>query len=326
MSQQFIPLSDLVPRPAPLRSWERVRVSQPVNWVIELIAEATGTFIYTYAGAGATAAYVLGNILKVEGLSNVFQIGLAYAVGIALALIICWSLTDWLNAQPTSAGYFSPGYIIHAMIFKGFNPWKGLRYIIAEIFGAYIACLLVYVQYKVLIHEAVDALIAANLYDALMFTPSGPGGIFGLYVSPGSDLTQVLLNEFVCDFVLGLAVFSLTDLSNPITTPSMMPWAIALSYAVFIWGFSPVGLAANAARDVGGRLAALTLFGRGAAGGSYAALAALTNIPATLLAGAFYELVLADSARVVHDGVRWRMGESERESVGSVEKASVERA
>ena len=71
----------------------------------------------------------------------------------------------------------------------------------------------------------------------------------------------------------------------------------ALSSGVVIWGFAPVGVAANAARDLGGRFAALTLFGPAASGGNYAALAALTNIPAILLAGLFYELVFADSSR-----------------------------
>ena len=55
-----------------------------------------------------------------------------------------------------------------------------------------------------------------------------------------------------------------------------------------VWGYAPIGLAANSARDLGGRFAALTLFGRAASGGNYAALASLTNIPATLLAGVFY--------------------------------------
>ena len=64
-----------------------------------------------------------------------------------------------------------------------------------------------------------------------------------------------------------------------------------------VWGFAPLGLAANAARDLGGRFAALTLFGRDAAGGDYAAIAALMSIPATLLAGLFYELIFNASQR-----------------------------
>ena len=74
--------------------------------------------------------------------------------------------------------------------------------------------------------------------------------------------------------------------------PPLLP-----SSGVIIWGFAPVGVALNAARDVGGRLAALTLFGRAAAGGNYAALAALVNVPATLIAGVVYEVVFADSQR-----------------------------
>jgi hypothetical protein len=45
---------------------------------------------------------------------------------------------------------------------------------------------------------------------------------------------------------------------------------------------------------------AITIWGTKAAGGRYAAIAALTNIPATILAALFYEYVFADSLRVVN--------------------------
>jgi glycerol uptake facilitator-like aquaporin len=64
-----------------------------------------------------------------------------------------------------------------------------------------------------------------------------------------------------------------------------------------VWGFVPNGLAANAARDLGGRLMAVTLYGPAAWGGAYAAIAALTNIPATLLAALFYSVLLQDTQR-----------------------------
>lgn len=56
-------------------------------------------------------------------------------------------------------------------------------------------------------------------------------------------------------------------------------------------------VAANTARDVGGRLAAIAVWGTRANGGRYAAIAALTNIPATVSAYAFYEFFLKDSSR-----------------------------
>lgn len=64
-----------------------------------------------------------------------------------------------------------------------------------------------------------------------------------------------------------------------------------------VWGFGPVGVAANPARDLGGRFAAMSLFGTVAAGGSHGAITALMSFPATLLAGVFYELVFNDSNR-----------------------------
>lgn len=56
-------------------------------------------------------------------------------------------------------------------------------------------------------------------------------------------------------------------------------------------------MSANSARDVGGRLMALTIWGRDAAGGRYAALAALTNILSMIVAVLFYEVFFTDSAR-----------------------------
>ena len=56
-------------------------------------------------------------------------------------------------------------------------------------------------------------------------------------------------------------------------------------------------VAANTARDVGGRLVAISIWGTKANGGRYAAIAALTNIVATVAAYAFYEFIFKDSSR-----------------------------
>ena len=43
----------------------------------------------------------------------------------------------------------------------------------------------------------MDTLDAAGKLDAIMFTPSGPAGIFAPYAPPGLGLGRVFLNEFV---------------------------------------------------------------------------------------------------------------------------------
>ncbi|KAI0093408.1 aquaporin-like protein [Irpex rosettiformis] len=287
--RDFTHLADVMPRPPILSRWERVRHRQ-VHWLAECVAEATGVFLYVFAGVGATVPYTIGNILGEPGLSTLFTIGWAYALGIALAIIIC---------SPTSGGNFNPAVTISFVLFRKMSKRKAARYIVAQILGGYIACLVVYLQYRHLILEAQALLASKGTLESTLFTPSGPAGIFALYVSPGSSLGQVFFSEFVCDFVLGLVIWASLDPTNFLVPPSASPWVIALTYAMTIWGFVPVGLSANTARDLGGRFMALTIWGRAASGGSYAAIAALTNIPATICAVLFYEFWLADSSRVV---------------------------
>lgn len=71
------------------------------------------------------------------------------------------------------------------------------RYIIAQILGAYVACLLIYTQWHDLIKESEAALASVGMLESTLFTPNGPAGAFGLYTLPGLNLGRVFLNEFV---------------------------------------------------------------------------------------------------------------------------------
>ncbi|KAL5525799.1 hypothetical protein ACEPAG_7136 [Sanghuangporus baumii] len=286
---KFIHLADIIPRPTPLRTWERQR-HRRAHLLVECMAECVGVFIYTFAGVGSTASMVIGTIANQPYLGSLLQVGIAYAIGIVLALSICAS---------TSGGHINPCVTIAFTLFKGFPLKKAPFYILSQILGAYIACLIVYLQWRTNILAAEEALAATGALNAIQFTPNGPAGIIGLYTLPGANLGVVFANEFFADFFLGLAIWGCIDPSNFYCPPSVAPYSIGLAYAIVIWGFAPNALAANSARDVGGRLAALTLWGTEASGGRYAAIAALTNIPAMLLAALFYEFFFHDSSRVL---------------------------
>jgi len=249
-----------------------------------------GVFFYAYAGVGSQVNWVVGNIIKQVGLSSVLQIGFAYAFGILFALAVC---------SGTSGGHFNPCVTIAYVIFKGFPKMKAIRYIIAQILGAYIACLLIYAQYKILIDEATAILAEAGTLQALEFTPNGPAGAFALYVLPGQSLGRVFLNEFVTDVFIALVIWAVIDPTNILVPPQSAPIIVAMAYATAIWGFATAGIAANTARDLGARLMAITIWGTRASGGRYAAIAALTNIPATLLGAFIYEIFLSDSDRAI---------------------------
>ncbi|EJT99388.1 aquaporin-like protein [Dacryopinax primogenitus] len=291
-------LNDLAPVPSHVTRWERIRY-RDAHLLVQCLAEAMGTFLYCFCGIGSQAANTTGNINKLAGLGSVLQIGFAYAVGIMLALLI---------AGPTSGGHFNPCVTIANIVFRGFPLRKAPFYIVAQILGAFVACLVVYLQYRDVILQMEAGLAAAGELDAINFTAQGPAGIFGLYVTPGTNLGIVFWNEFSCDFILGLAIWACIDPTNFFAPPAMAPMIISVTYATIIWGFSPIGLAANSARDVGARIMVLCIWGTKAAGGPYAAIAALANIPATLLAAAFYEYVFRDCDRVVPSAQREYFG------------------
>ncbi|KAF8486094.1 aquaporin-like protein [Russula ochroleuca] len=282
-------LADIQPRPAIFRSWERAR-QRRVHWLAECIAEMFGVFCYCYAGLGATAAFIVGNILKLDGIGSLFTIGVAYGLGIVVALVVCTA---------TSGGHFSPAVTLVHVLFDGFSPTRALRYITAQILGGFLASIFVYWQWNTLIKDAEAALRTAGVYDTVNFTSLGPAGIFALYANPAAPLALVFLNEFVSDFFIGIVIAACLDPTNFFTPPVAKPWIVGLTYGTAIWGFSSNGLAANTARDVGGRLVAIAVWGTKANGGKYAAIAALTNILATVAAYAFYEFTFKDSSRVL---------------------------
>ncbi|THV02310.1 aquaporin-like protein [Dendrothele bispora CBS 962.96] len=287
----MVHLGDMQKRHRVLQRWEKQRHGN-AHWFAECFAEFIGVFLYVYTGVGSQLLFILGGILKEQGLSSVFQTGAAYATGIIFAVIL---------ATPVSGGHLNPGITIAFVLTKGFPLVRALRYLIAQILGGYVACLLIYVQYHDLIKlaEGVLDLAGPGVLDATLFTPQGPAGAFALYVMPGASLGRVFLNEFVCDVMIALIIWCCLDPTNLLVPPFASPVVIGLAYAVAVWGYSIEGLAANTARDLGGRLAALTIWGTKASGGKYAAIAALANIPATLMASALYELFLADYARVI---------------------------
>jgi glycerol uptake facilitator-like aquaporin len=176
------------------------------------------------------------------------------------------------------------------VIFRKFPAHKALWFIVCQIFGGYVACMLVYYQWEPLVKEMV-----ALGNPVAMFTAQGAPGAFALYRNPEVGLGHMFLNEFVGSFVVGITIWASMDPTNFVIPPSQAAFYVSAAYVAIIWAFAVPGVALNTARDVGGRLWALTIWGTEAAGGRYAAIAALTNLLATVFAVVLYELFLVDS-------------------------------
>jgi hypothetical protein len=89
--------------------------------------------------------------------------------------------------------------------------------------------------------------------------------------------------------------------ANPFISATSAPFVIGLAYANMVWGFGAATISTNLARDLGTRIVAAIFFG-GDAFGKYAAIAILANVPATLFATAYYELLMRDSMAKIAKG------------------------
>ena len=169
------------------------------------------------------------------------------------------------------------------------------------------AALLVAGQY----HEQISA-FAAESIKAGMGTVynGGPASIFMTLPNANqNNLGFLFLNEFfVCSYI-GIVIWACLDPANPFVSPTVVPFAIGLAYATMIWGFADISISTNLARDLGCRLVAAIFYGGEVfTYKNYSWISILVNIPATLFATGYYELLLRDSLQklgkgaAVHEG------------------------
>lgn len=87
-----------------------------------MAAEAVGVFFYVFPGIGAIATLTINGVNP--GYGSLFQVGFAFALGIAFAIMTC---------APVSGGHFNPAVTVSLAIWQGF-PWSKVpRYIFAQV-------------------------------------------------------------------------------------------------------------------------------------------------------------------------------------------------
>ena len=216
--------------------------------------------------------------------------------------------------------HFNPAITICFATWQGF-PWKKVPYyIFAQVFGAFIAGLMLMGQY----HEQITAFAAET-------TAAGLGTVFNggpasiLCSFPGetqNSLGYLFLIEFFVDSYIvsqfdvvngleyqtdtynqGIVIWACLDPANPFVAPSSAPFCIGLAYATMIWGFANITISTNLARDLGTRIVAAIFFGGEAFSyKNYSWISILVNVFATLFATAYYEMLMRDSLQKISKG------------------------
>ncbi|GAA5979734.1 hypothetical protein JCM11641_004070 [Rhodosporidiobolus odoratus] len=261
-------------------SWQLKWEKRRPTLLAECLAEMIGAFFYVYSRVRASAAFLVTSAARMEGYGSLLTIALAYAFGIAFAIII---------AAPTSGGHLSPSFTIAFTLFKGFPLRKIPFFIASQLLGGFFACLCVYIRYKQQLDDVSHAFALAGQSRAV-FSTNGPAGIFAPFPQPGQNLGHVFFNEFMAHIFLSILVFSVLVLTNAFVSFTTIPFVIASGHSVIIAGFAVDSVSLNVARDVGRRLRLRS---------GYTALAALTTFPATLLGALIHTRFLSDNNRMI---------------------------
>jgi glycerol uptake facilitator protein len=208
----------------------------------ELVAELFGTFVLILLGDGVVANVGLAPRLAAPAYNwNTITIGWAFAVIVAVYI-----------AGGVSGAHINPAVTIALAAKRGF-PWSKVGpYIIAQLIGAFLGALGVYLVYR-------DGLVAAGMPNVWS---TGPGSTFGAAFSatpltggePYSMVTASIA-EFFGTMVLLWGVLASGDERNLGLKNNMGPFLVG--FTVLAVGLSlggPSGYSINPARDLGPRL------------------------------------------------------------------------
>jgi MIP family channel proteins len=202
----------------------------------EVFAEFLGTFVLIVFGVGVVAQVVLSG----EANGTYLSINLAWGLAVMFGCYV---------AGGVSGAHINPAVTVALAVHRGF-PWgKVGPYVAAQLAGAFVASLVVFVTY----HEALSA------FDGGVRQVTGDLATAGIWAT----YPQTFLSTFpggVVDQVVGTAllvgvIFALTDPRNTPPPIGLGPIVVGLLVVVIgmTFGYN-AGYAINPARDFGPRL------------------------------------------------------------------------
>ncbi len=245
----------------------------------QLIGEVVGTFILILLGDGVVANVGLAPRLAAPAYNwNTITIGWAFAVIIAVYI-----------SGGVSGAHLNPAVTVALAVKRGF-PWGSVGpYILAQMIGAFLGALGVYLVYR-------DGLVAAGVPNVWCTGPGSAfnqafwGGAAGSGGVPYSAVTAIIA-EIVGTMVLMMGILASGDDKNMGLMHNMGPFLVGgtvLAVGLSLGG--PSGYAINPARDFGPRLFGTLVGTQGMWGGGYWLIPLLAPIVGSVLGAFLYDL------------------------------------
>ena len=246
------PSADAVVR-MPARDRDQMTIPEPRPWFWQgLIGESLGTFLLVFFGVGSVNAAVITGAQV-----GLWQVAVVWAIGVSLAIYCTASL---------SGAHLNPAITTVAVVYERFPLSRALVYVVAQLFGAIIASLLLYGLFSeaILEFERKHGLLRGgpgSELSAMVFGEYFPNpAIFGTAEDAWRiiGLPGAFLAELVGTALLALLVSAVTHARNR-ARPAAGTEAllIGVGVAAIISIVAPLTQAGlNPARDFGPRLVA----------------------------------------------------------------------
>jgi MIP family channel proteins len=208
----------------------------PKGMLRELFAEFFGTFVLIMFGVGVVAQVVLSR----NTAGTYFSINVAWGLGVTMGC--------YVSAGVTGA-HLNPAVTLALAVHRKF-PWsKVLPYSLAQVAGAFVASIVVYLTYR-------EALAAFDGGVRQVAGAQGTAGIWATYPQPFlSTFPGGVIDQVVGTALLIAVIFGISDSRNSPAPAGVAPVIVGLLVVGIgaAFGFNS-GYAINPARDFGPRL------------------------------------------------------------------------
>lgn len=277
-----------------------VQTGRPRGWRAttagDLAAECLGTFILICFGDGVVAMAVAalnqsGRGTKIfDAAGDWIIIGWGWGLAVTFAVYV---------AGGVSGAHINPAVTIALAARRGFDWRKVPGYIAAQVVGAFLGALLVYIVYKASIdsYERVNHITRGQINSVPTYSifATFPAGYFKTIIGPLVD--QIVGTAFLVAFV-----FAITDDVNQPVRANLAPFVVGLIVVAVGLSFGAnAGYAINPARDFGPRVFAwIAGYGKIAMPGNYGNITAYFWIPIVgpivggLIGGWVYDFAIRD--------------------------------
>lgn len=211
--------------------------------------EVIGTFLLVFFGCGSVATAV-----TVGAPVGLFQIAIIWGLGLTSAIYLTGKL---------SGAHFNPAITIAFAVFTDFPAKRVPGYIMAQLIGAFLAALAVYVLFS----GAIEAYEIENGIQRGTLASVATARMFGEYFPNWgeADLAErakdsafhfrACFAEMLGTALLALAIFGFIAKGNRTIPDALIPAAIGMTLTVLICIFAPISQAGfNPARDFAPRL------------------------------------------------------------------------